>query len=173
MTTAETIDFHFVNHAVVDVDCPPERVWAAILDLRTGAPFAARGALVEPFTDEALAPLGGYRVSLRDASGTLADERECIITECDEAEFRLALYASWLGPAEKGMKVRSSYQAIATPAGSRYEIHCHVTQPVPRLDTGGPSLLERYDSIRAESGAGLQSALDAWKTAIESGNSAA
>lgn len=172
MTTADTIDFHFVNHAAVDVDCPPETVWAAILELRTGAPFAARGALVEAFADEASAPLGGYRFSLRDANGAVSDERECIITECDEAERRLALYASWLGPAEKGVKVRSSYQAIATPAGSRYEIHCHVTQPVPLLDAGGPSLLERYDTIRAESGAGLQSALEAWKTAIESGNDA-
>lgn len=166
--TEHPTEIHFVNHVGIDIDCSIDTVWAAILELRTGSLFSTIGATVEPIVDDPTAVLGGYRVSISDPAGAVLDERLCIVSECDDASHRLSIYATWLGPNKAGVTARVCYEAIEMPDGARYEIHCHVSQPVAIPDAEAREVLAaRLETERTESDSFLRIALETTKAQLE------
>jgi hypothetical protein len=116
-----------INHVVEDIACSADALYREILasfvetDRHTAAGYA-----VELLADsEPAAFRGGYRLTLKDQAGDLQDDRTCWVTERDDAARRVSLRADYHMPAQMGLTVHVTYQAVETPSGARYQIDCH------------------------------------------------
>jgi hypothetical protein len=112
-----------VNHVVLAIARTPDRVYREILaDYVDGAKFGA----VTPLPDDDLAACrGGYRITARDGSGALIDDRICYLTERDDPARRISLAADYLVPEPIAMQVHATYQAVPDPIGTLYRVDCH------------------------------------------------
>ena len=121
----KTLRITVVNHAQIEIACPPERVWRMITeDLGTGQGFASQGYRIEPLA--APVPyLGAYRMSLETPA--FVDNRFCGVTERDDAAMRMSLYAEFLSAQANNMVTYATYQAIRTERGCLYRLDCHST----------------------------------------------
>jgi hypothetical protein len=153
-----------VNHVAVDIGCPPEAAWQAILDHYVdGRKFAEYGYDITPL--EGLAAFrGGYRMRL-EQDGKLVDDRICTITERDERARRLSFFADY---RTTGMTVAVTYQAQATDAGTRYAIDCHSTIGIDRPAGDDPAafaatvanLTGQFDAALSAYLAGIRTTLE-------------
>lgn len=113
-----------VNHVAIDIAAAADAVWGAIIEEIVEAKgFRAVGTVMP--LDGPAAPLGGLRLHLHDADGSL-DERIVHFTERDDAARRLSIFADFLS-VPGGMKVYASYHAQETPDGARFAIDCHAS----------------------------------------------
>jgi hypothetical protein len=120
-----TLRITVVNHAQIEIACPPERVWRMISeDLGKGRGFASQGYRIDPLATPA-PYLGAYRMFLETPD--LVDNRFCGVTERDEAAMRMSLYAEFLSAVANKMVTYATYQAIPTEIGCLYRLDCHST----------------------------------------------
>lgn len=131
----QSIQVTIVNHVAVDIAASPEAVWQTILEEYIEAKkFREIGYTIEPL-DEPAAYLGGYRMRF-EQDGALLDDRICRVSERDEAEHRLSIFADYLS-APKGMVVYATYHAAKTSEGTRYHLDCHGTLGIDPPAGGG------------------------------------
>ena len=134
---ARSIRSIIVNHVEVDIAAPSEAVWRTIVEEYVDAKkFRELGYVIEPLDHPGSLP-GSYRMRL-EQDNAIVDERDCYITEFDEHERRLSLYAEYLS-APNGMIVFATYHATDTPAGARYRLDCHSRLDI-ELDHDDPAL---------------------------------
>jgi hypothetical protein len=155
-----------VNHARIEIACPPADIWRMLLaDYGEGQGFARAGYRIDP-VDDPSAPLGSYHMHFETAD--LLDERICHVTERDAEAMRLSLHANYLAGYAKDMAVYATYQAIPIDGGSLYSLDCHST-----IDHGvedGASreeIANSVDALRDQFQQGLESGFAKIKAFLE------
>lgn len=156
-----------VNHASIEIACPPAEVWAMLVeDFAQGQGFARAGYRIDPIADPA-SPLGGYRMHFE--SPDRVDDRICRITERDDAAMRLSLRAEFLSPIANGMITYATYQAVPSDHGTLYRLDCH--SALDHAVEEGASRAEIANSVAAlrdQFDAGLATGFATLKTRMES-----
>jgi hypothetical protein len=170
MSSAGTARITVVNHSAVDITRPAAEVWRDILETYVdGRKFSSQGHAIEPLTDDPAAFMGGYRMTLRDAVGTVVDDRVCRITERDDSAMRLSLCAEYFLPAGMNLVVNASYKATPTDNGARYSLDAYsmmdVAVPVTAAD---PSVQQVAEQFQSGSAGHLETFLHSVKARLES-----
>jgi hypothetical protein len=162
----DAISVTLVNHVAVDIACPPDTVWRAIVeDYVEAKRFREHGFSIMTL-DNPAAFLGGYRMELVK-DGAVVDRRECLITELDHDERRLGIVADYHAvPA--GMKVYATYHAQARGRGTRYALDCHSTLGIERpVDASPDGVRAAVSALRAQYDAALNNFLGGVKARLE------
>ncbi len=146
-----TVRVTAVNHVALVIACRPEQIYHEILSTYVeGGKFTAQGYEIAPLPDSDLTAFrGGYRITLKNDKGELVDHRICRITERDDEAYRVSLQADYLLPAQMGMTVHATYQAVSTPTGARYQLDCHsdmnIEPPSDNAKAGVAEFVTRFE----------------------------
>jgi len=155
-----------VNHADVEIACPPASVWRDMLEAFVhGASLDRQGYRTAPLMEDPAALLGGYRVSLQDAQGQSTDVLIVRITERDDDAMRLGLWVEYLEPAVLAQVVHTGCQAVVVACGTRYYTYTHSTfnvNPSARDDVAGAAA-----AFKRTTAASLDERLAAMKARLE------
>jgi hypothetical protein len=128
-----TLRTTIVNHVAVDIDAPPDAVWAAIVEDYVEAKKFGESYVMTPLDDPA-ALLGGWHMRMEKV-GAVIDERVMHYTERDDGAHRLSISADYVS-VPNGMQVYATYQAHAAPGGARYTVDCHTNLDIMALAPG-------------------------------------
>jgi len=121
-----------VNHAAVDIFQKPEVVWREIKRIyKGGEGFREQGFEVSPLDNKPAAFRGGYHMRMKK-DGIIVDERFVHITELDEENMRLSLFADYITPAFNGLAVHASYGLVSIKGGMRFELDAYSQMNIPR-----------------------------------------
>ena len=159
------------NHASIDIAVSPNRVWREIVDTYVeGGGFSDLGYTISPLTDDPSAFRGGYRMTLKDESGAIVDERKVYITGRDDAARRLSVYAQYLSGAFNGLEVYATYQAVPIEGGARYNLDAHSRIGIALKDAKDSknALAETIKGYEQQSQEFLETRFDELKVRLES-----